>query len=146
LKPKNLTSWWGWQLQGYDTLRAGAEDVVKETVDVFAIMVKSLDFKMAALDTLSTVFATRQQYTVSSFQRFDIKLGQYIIQQCASPFPPAQLIRTPQTILAAMDLLVTFVKLHLLWCQVEERKTIIALFMLANHLKNDVRNNTSYER
>ena len=66
-----------------------------------------------------------------------------LLQLTTHLLKPLQLTRTPQTVLAAMDLLVTFVKLHLLWCHVEERKcSVSSLFILANHAKNDVRNNT----
>ena len=61
------------QIQGYGTLKTAADDVIKENVEVFALLIDLLDFKTAALDVLYAVFGQRGAFKVCAWSGITAK-------------------------------------------------------------------------
>lgn len=54
------------QIQGFDSFKGCADDVIRENVEVFALLMDCLDFKGATMEALFSVFGSRGQYQVLS--------------------------------------------------------------------------------
>lgn len=134
------------QLPGFDALKSAADDVIKENVEIFALLMDSLDFKTAATEVLFSVFGSRAQYSVCAWERWHRHHSLWYLALSLLAFCVTQMARAHQVLGAAMDLLVGFCQLHLLWALVEERKAMVLLFMCAHHIKNDHRNDVFYSR
>ena len=65
---------------------------------------------------------------------------------CVCCMGACQMTRTPQTVVAAMELMLSFIRVHLLWCLIDERRYMVSVLLTAYHIKGDTRHDPNHAR
>ena len=57
------------QVTGYESFKLAADEVIKENLDVFGLLIDLLEFKTSALEVFSSLLGARGQFKVSEAGR-----------------------------------------------------------------------------